>query len=132
MLLSKPEYKSNLVKCLTQVDVGVESESAVLYVEGEGVDIKVTGADNFDWLSIMHHPIAVQVHIRDRRGCVFIHTARQEHAEKLSVWSAKSEHVTFNSSTSTNRKFSHSSEVQRENSVNKYVFFTFSCQMDFP
>lgn len=34
---------------LTKVEVGVEGQRAVLYVEGEGVDIEVTGADDSDW-----------------------------------------------------------------------------------
>ncbi len=72
-----------MVTWLTQVDVGVESQSAVLYVEGEGVDIEVTGADNFDWQSIMHLTVVIQVHVWDKGGCVFIHTARQEQAEEL-------------------------------------------------
>lgn len=66
------------MKCLTQVEVGVERQRAVLYVEGEGVDIEVTGAENSGWFSIIHHPIAIQVHIRDNGGCVFIHTAKRE------------------------------------------------------
>lgn len=69
-------------KCLTQVDVGVESKSAVLYVEGEGVNIKVTGADNSEWLSIVHNPIVIQIQIRDIGGSVLLHTARQEQAEE--------------------------------------------------
>lgn len=72
-----------LMKCLTKVDVGVECESAVLYIEGEGVDIEVTGADNFDWMRIVHTAIVIHVHIRDRGGRVFIHTARQEQAEEF-------------------------------------------------
>ena len=60
------------------MDVGVECQSAVLYVEGEVVDIEVTGADNFGRISIMHPTIAVQLQIRDRRGFVFIHAAGQE------------------------------------------------------
>lgn len=79
----KEKEMRHLVTCLTQVDVGVESQRAVLYVEGEGVDIEVTGADNFGRLSIMHPTVAIQVHVRDMRGCVFIHTARQEQAEEL-------------------------------------------------
>lgn len=78
--MSKAAYRS-----LTIVEVGVESHGAVLYVEGEGVDIEVTGADDSDWLSIVHPAVAVQVHIRDEGGCVFIHTARQEQAEEFSV-----------------------------------------------
>ena len=76
-----------LMRCgvngLTNVQVGVESQSAVLYVKGEGVDVKVTGADNPERLSIVHKPIVVQVHIRDRGRCVFIHAARQEQTEEL-------------------------------------------------
>ncbi len=71
------------VKCLTQVDVGVESQSAVLYVEGEGVDVEVTGAHNSDWFTLSHHAIAEQVHIRHIWGCVFIHTAGQEMRKKV-------------------------------------------------
>lgn len=67
-----------LVKWLTQVDVGVESHSAVLYIEGKSVDIEVTGTDHSDWWGIVHPTIAVQVHIRHKGSCVFIHTARQE------------------------------------------------------
>lgn len=63
---------------LTHVDVGVKSQSAVLYIEGEGVDIEVTGADNSDWCGIMHPPVTIQVHIWNKGGCVFIHTAKQE------------------------------------------------------
>lgn len=63
---------------LTHVDVGVKSQSAVLYIEGEGVDIEVTGADNSDWRGIMHPPVTIQVHIWNKGGCVFIHTAKQE------------------------------------------------------
>lgn len=37
-----------LVLRLTIIDVGIESKSAVLYVEGEGVDIEVAGAHNLD------------------------------------------------------------------------------------
>ena len=66
------------------MEVGVESHGAVLYVEGEGVDIEVTGADDSDWLSIVYPTVVVQVHIWDKGGRVFIHTARQEQ-EKLSV-----------------------------------------------
>lgn len=80
----------HLVKYLTPMDVGVEGESTVLYVKWEGVDIKVTGADNFDWMSIVHPSIAVQVDIWDRGGCVFIHTARREVSkEVMSVMSTK-------------------------------------------
>lgn len=79
------------VKCLTKVQVGVESQSAVLYVEGEGVDIEVTGADNFDWKSIVYHTIAIHVQIRDKGSGVFIHTARQEPAEELWVKSLQYE-----------------------------------------
>lgn len=74
----KKGKKRHLMKCLTQVEVGVESQRAVLYVKGEGVDIEVTGAENSGWFSIIHHPIAIQVHIRDKGGCVFIHTAKGE------------------------------------------------------
>lgn len=34
---------------LTCVEIGVETQIALLYVKGEGVDVKVTGTDNFDW-----------------------------------------------------------------------------------
>lgn len=75
---------------LTIVEVGVESQSAVLYVEGEGVDVEVTGADNSDWFSVVHHPSAVQVDIRDFGGCVFIHAAgRREGRGVMSVMSLK-------------------------------------------
>lgn len=69
--------------CLTKVDVGVESQSAVLYVKGEGVDVQVTGADNFGRFSIVHFTIAINVQIRDMWGCVFIHTARREQVVEL-------------------------------------------------
>ena len=58
------------------MEVGVESQSAILCVKGEGVDIQITGADNSSWFSIVHHAVAIQVHIRDRWGRVFIHTAK--------------------------------------------------------
>lgn len=76
--------------CLTVVEVGIESQSAVLYVEGEGVDVKVTGADDSDRFSVVHRPIAVQVHIRDLGGCVFIHASgRGESRGDTSVMSSK-------------------------------------------
>ena len=65
------------------MDVGVESKSAVLYVEGEGVDIKVTGADNFDWLRIVHDPSAIQIYIWDIRSSVLLNAARPEQTEEL-------------------------------------------------
>lgn len=37
-----------MLNVLTKVQAGVEGISAVLYVKGEGVDIKVTGADSSD------------------------------------------------------------------------------------
>lgn len=64
------------------MDVGVESKSAVLYVKGESVNIKVTRADNFDWLSIVHDPGAIQIHIWYVRGSVLLYAARQEKAEE--------------------------------------------------
>lgn len=73
------------MKCLTHVEVGVESQSAILYVEGEGVDIEVTGADHFGRVSVLHPTIAVQIQVRDVRCRVFIHTAREEGAEVLRV-----------------------------------------------
>lgn len=65
------------------MEVGVESHSAVLYVEGEGVDVEVTGADDFDWLRIVNLAIVIQVNVRDVGGRVFIHTTGQEQAEEL-------------------------------------------------
>lgn len=59
------------------MNVGVERQGAVLYVEGEGVDVKVTGADHPDWESVVQHPSAVQVHVRDYGGSVFIHAVNQ-------------------------------------------------------
>lgn len=71
------------------MEVGVESQSAILYVEGEGVDIKVTGADDFDRFSIVYITVIIQVHVRDFWGCVLIHTARQETSRVMSEMSAK-------------------------------------------
>lgn len=77
-ILRKENRQERRVKSITVVEVGVESQRAVLYVEGKRVDIEVTGADYSDWFSIMYHPIAIQVHKRDKGGCVFIHTAKKE------------------------------------------------------
>lgn len=63
---------------LTVVDVGVERQRTVLDVEGEGVDIEVAGAHHFDRQSVVHLAITVQVHVRDRWGFVFLHTAKPE------------------------------------------------------
>lgn len=62
------------------MNVGVERQGAVLYVEGEGVDVQVTGADHPDWESVVQHPSAVQVHVRDYGGSVFIHAVNQSRA----------------------------------------------------
>lgn len=67
----------------TKVDVGVKSQSAVLYVKGEGVDVEVAGADDSDRLSIVHLSITVQVDVWDGWGCVLIHTVRTEQEEKV-------------------------------------------------
>lgn len=71
-----PIYK-DMWRCLTLVSVGVESQGAVLYVKGEGVDIEVAGTDHPDRKGIVQHPITVQVHVRDFRGCVFIHAVNK-------------------------------------------------------
>lgn len=68
---------SHMWRWRTLVNVGVESQGAVLYVEGEGVDVKVTGADHLDRESIVQHPITVQVHVWDFGGSVFIHAISQ-------------------------------------------------------
>lgn len=59
---------------LTMMKVGVKSQSAVLYVEGEGVDVEVAGADDSAWFRVMHQAGIIQVHIGDLWSCVFIHT----------------------------------------------------------
>lgn len=59
---------------LTMVKVGVKSQSAVLYVEGEGVDVEVAGADDSEWFCVVHQAVIMQVHIGDLRSRVFIHT----------------------------------------------------------
>lgn len=62
---------------LTVVDVGAERQGAVLYVEGERVDVEVTGADHPEWKGIVQHPVVVQVQVRDYGGRVFIHAVNQ-------------------------------------------------------
>lgn len=58
------------------MQVGVEGINAVLYVEGEGVDIEVTGTNNSDRYSEIHLTITGQVQIGNRRCLVFLHTVR--------------------------------------------------------
>lgn len=124
----KKGKKRHLMKCLTQVEVGVESQRAVLYVEGEGVDIEVTGAENSGWFSIIHHPIAIQVHIRDNGGCVFIHTAKREVSRGVMSVSrlCNMMHSSFNL-----RDFWTAAWKQRKQIVLFYfLFFPFSWEMD--
>lgn len=70
---------------LTMVKVGVKSQSAVLYVEGEGVDVKVAGADDSDWFCIVHNAGIIQVHIGDLWSCVFVHTGGRHRKERVCV-----------------------------------------------
>lgn len=62
-------------KAFTLMKVRVEGQSAVLYVEGKGVDVEVTGADHPQRLGIVHLAVVVQVQVGDLGSCVFIHAA---------------------------------------------------------
>ena len=48
--------------------VGDEGESAVLDVEGEGVDIQSTGANHSDRAVVVDHAIRIDMYIRHRWG----------------------------------------------------------------
>lgn len=63
------------LKRFTLMEVRVKSQSAVLYVEGKRVDVQVAGADDSEWFGVVHLPGVVQIHVRDLRSSVFIHTA---------------------------------------------------------
>ena len=67
--------------CLTFVGVGVEGESAILDIKGEGVDVQVAGAQHSERHVVVDHAIRLDMQIRHKWGCVLIHTVRkqQEH-----------------------------------------------------
>lgn len=54
--------------------VRVKGQSAVLYVKGKRVDVKVAGADDSERFGVVHPPGVVQVQVRHLWGCIFIHT----------------------------------------------------------
>ena len=56
---------------LTCVGVGVEGESAVLDVEGEGVDVQSAGANHSDRTVVIDLAIRIDMYIRHKWGCVF-------------------------------------------------------------
>lgn len=60
------------------MDVGVEGELAVLNVKGELVDVEVAGADHSDGVGVVDHAIRMDMYVRHRWGCVFLHTVRQQ------------------------------------------------------
>lgn len=61
--------------------VGVKGQSAVLYVEGKGVDVEVAGADDSERFGVVHPPGVVQVDVWDMWSCVFIHTAKRQESK---------------------------------------------------
>lgn len=63
--------------------------STVLYVTGEGVDIEITGTDNFDRMSIIHFTVAMQVPIGSRWCFVFLHTVRPDQMCEVREWHPK-------------------------------------------
>ena len=65
-------------RCLTCVHVGAEGESAVLDVEGEGVDVEVAGANHSDWAEVVDPTIRMDMYKRHSWGCVLSHTVRQQ------------------------------------------------------
>lgn len=67
----------SMCRRLTQDAVGVESQGAVLDVEGEGVDVEVAGAHHLGWILIVERPITVHVHERGLGGCVSVHAVNQ-------------------------------------------------------
>lgn len=53
-----------------------EGQSAVLLIEGEGVQLQITCRHHLDGFVVLHHPGRVDIHIGDGRGLPYIHTNR--------------------------------------------------------
>jgi hypothetical protein len=68
---------------LTFVAVGDKGESAVLDVEGEGVDVQSAGANHSDRTVVVDHAIRIDMYIRHKWGCVFRYSVRQQKKQHL-------------------------------------------------
>ena len=76
--------------------VGDEGESAVLDVEGEGVDIQSTGANHSDRAVVVDHAIRIDMYIRHRWGWVFSHSVRKQKIKSIVLYQRqrRGHHVT--------------------------------------
>lgn len=59
---------------LTVVNPGVEGVGAVLNVEGELEDVKITGTDDLHWQSVINDPSVSHRHVECVGSIILIHT----------------------------------------------------------